>query len=271
MKSKVLLSILMLGGSAEVCLAQAQSVAPPTPAEAPAVVTAMPAEPAAEPVPQPSQVAPVAEPAVDPNAPLIAYSGSMTTIMAAATPGKAVFAMVGAAAMIAEGSRIIAENNVIDPSQAMARDLATDLARLKSARLADGPVEVKRNGITIPKPPALAAAAPQAAYVVDVESGWSTSYFPVEWTRFHVLFTSNMRLADVATKTAAVKHFCTWDSDKDGGLKTSQADLFGDGAKGLKAALAQGATFCTGQFKAKIAETFGAAPAEPKPAVAAAS
>ena len=116
-----------------------------------------------------------------------------------------------------------------------------------------------------PKPEVLAAAAPEAAYVVDVDSGWTTIYFPVEWTRFHVLFTSNMRLAEVSTKTTAVKHFCRWDSDKDGGLKTSQGDLLDDSAKGLKAALVQAAAFCGAQFKAKVAEKLGgAAPAEPK-------
>ncbi|WP_430420701.1 hypothetical protein [Phenylobacterium sp.] len=251
MKLEMLLSILLLGGCSGTCLAQevvatippsAATDGPPTPATEEA--SAKPAEPTA--------------PTVAPDAPLVAYSGSMTTIMTAMSPGKAAFAIVGAAAMIAEGKQIIADNQIIDPSQGIAREVATDFAQARSARVADAPLGVERKGATVPKPAALAAAATGAAYVVDVDSGWILSYFPVDWAKYKVIFISNMRLVDAKSLAVVAKQSCSWDGEKRGDPKFTRDELLNDNAKGLKDALARGASFCAGEFKAKVAATVGA-------------
>jgi hypothetical protein len=192
----------------------------------------------------------------------------MTTIMTAMSPAKAAFALVGAAAMLAEGKQIIADNNVVDPSQGVARDVAADLARAKSARVAEAPLSFERKGMTVPKPAALSAAAPGAAYVVDVDSGWILAYFPVDWAKYKVIFNSNMRLVDTKSQTVVAKHFCNWDGEKRGDPKFAREDLLGESAKGLKDALARGAAYCAGEFKAKVAATLGPAPVETSKAAA---
>jgi hypothetical protein len=261
MKSELLLSLLFVGGSAGMCLAQ--EVAPPGAAAPPATAAASADAAAAGAAPTP-QIPPAAaaEAAVDPTAPLVTYSGSMTTIMTAMSPAKAAFALVGAAAMLAEGKQIIADNNVVDPSRSIAHEVAADFARMKSARVAEAPLSFERKGMTLPKPAMLASAAPDAAYVVDVDSGWILAYFPVDWAKYKVIFNSNMRLVDTKSQTVVAKHFCNWDGEKRGDQKFTRDELLGESAKGLKEALARGAEYCAGEFKTKVAATLGPDAAE---------
>lgn len=191
-------------------------------------------------------------PVTDPAAPLIAYSGSQATMMNMMTPEKAAFGLLGAAAMIAEGKDVIRANDIVDPSPEIARAVATDLASRKQARVAAAPLAFERKGL--PKPAVLVTAASDAAYVVDVDSALTMTYYPVDWLKFRVYFFSNLRLVDTKSKQVVVKHTCKWDGDKAGDPKFTRDELLDDFAKGLKAAQGRGADACKAEFKAKIAE-----------------
>src|SRR4051812_2194318 len=47
----------------------------------------------------------------------------------AMTPGKATFALIGAAAMISAGNKIVAENNIADPADVLEHELVPAIAR----------------------------------------------------------------------------------------------------------------------------------------------
>lgn len=179
-----------------------------------------------------------------------------------ATPEKAAFGLLGAAAMIAEGKDIVKANDIPDLSPDIARDVAADLANRKQARVAASALAFERKGL--PKPAVLAGAATDAAYVVDVDSVVSMTYYPVDWLKFRVYYFSNMRLVDTKSKQVVAKHFCKWDGDKTGDPKFTRGELLDDMAKGLKAAQSRGADACKVQFKAKIGEKlFGDKPVVP--------
>lgn len=173
---------------------------------------------------------------------VIGYSGSKSNAIIALSPGKAAFGALGGLAMAADGMALVKDHDIRDPAEGMAHDLAADLAKARSAKLASGP---------IPAGDLKAAEAAQVTtpYVVVVETlGWGFSYFPLDWTHYKVLYNSRLRLVSSASKgNAAVKN-CTWDSDKAGRPKLTREQMLGSGATGLKAEIARGAAVCKQTF-----------------------
>src|ERR687896_471420 len=58
------------------------------------------------------------------------------------TPGKAAFGLIGAAAMIEAGNRIVRANNVEDPARVMARTLVAELGERHGVTLAPETVRI---------------------------------------------------------------------------------------------------------------------------------
>jgi len=177
---------------------------------------------------------------------VVAYTTRAPAGFVAATAGKAGFAMLGAAAMIADGERITAVNGISDPAGAMSKALAEHFAETHSAAVREAPLAVKGG-----KPVQIATAAGEARYVVDVQTlGWGFSYFPMDWSHFAVGYRAKLRVVDVQTKKSLAEDICAWDSGKNNA--PTQAELLSDGARGLKERIATASDTCLQQFRAKI-------------------
>jgi len=191
------------------------------------------------------QSEPAVEPAPAPQ-PVVAYTTRAPAGFVASTAGKASFAMLGAAAMIADGQRITKENGIEDPAGALSKTLAERFAAARSAAVAEAPVAVKGG-----KPAQIAAAAGEARYVVDVQTlGWGFSYFPVDWSHFAVGYRARLSVVDTQTRKTVADDTCIWDSGKTN--PPTHEQLLSDGARGLKERIAAASDACLQQFEGKI-------------------
>lgn len=158
---------------------------------------------------------------------------------AAFTAGKAAFALLGAAAMIAEGNSIVKENAIPDPAIAIGEQLAT---RLAAAR---GVVAVPSRAVAASDDvAALTVAYPGADYVLDVKTfNWSFVYYPSNWARYRVIYSARLRLIDSASKKVVAETLCSTTQGDDAN-PPSKDDLLNNQAALLKQYLAKGATTC---------------------------
>lgn len=121
------------------------------------------------------------------------------------TAGKAAFALLGAAAMVAEGNEIVKTNNIEDPALAISRGLVDRLAISRSGRslqLAKGPASSDEVA-------ALVAAHPGADYLVDVKTfNWMFNYYPNDWSHYRVSYSARARLIDTSTRQVVAETVC---------------------------------------------------------------
>jgi hypothetical protein len=124
---------------------------------------------------------------------------------AAFTAGKAAFALVGAAAMIAEGNDIVKTNNIEDPALAISRGLVDRLAASRSAKALEL-AKVKSNSDDVQS---LVAAHPGADYLVDVKTfNWMFNYYPTDWAHYRVTYSARARLIDTSTRQVVAETMC---------------------------------------------------------------
>ncbi|MBS1198793.1 MAG: hypothetical protein H6R18_2578, partial [Proteobacteria bacterium] len=123
---------------------------------------------------------------------------------AAMTPAKAAFGLFGAAAMISEGNKIIKENNVSNPADAIALNLTKFLEEKYGARLVMPSVPVSTDDLV----QIASTANGKAKLVIDVQSGWSLAYFPTDWSHYRVMHTAKVRLIDTESKILVAEGFC---------------------------------------------------------------
>jgi hypothetical protein len=113
--------------------------------------------------------------------------GRVTTIatrerpdFGAMTPGRAAIGgLIGGAMMIELGNRVVRENNIEDPSPAIARALAAELQQRHALGIAPDTVRVDTDEV-----PPLAKIFPQVDLLLDVRTiNWSYMYFATAWNR----------------------------------------------------------------------------------------
>lgn len=167
---------------------------------------------------------------------------------AAMTAGKAMFGMVGAMAMISAGNTIIEENDVEDPADYIAMELATNLSASLGTQTVD-------NGGTLAdtvKPAALAKLYPNADLLLDVQTiNWSFVYFPADWNSYRVIYSAKLRLIDTRTGKLRAEGFCSRVPENSDDAP-SREELLADRAARLKGELRVAADHCIGEFKAKV-------------------
>lgn len=110
----------------------------------------------------------------------------------AMTAGKAGFGLFGVGAMVSAGNKLVDENHVEDPAVLIRSQLASSLASAYGAQMQ--PVDTTPTA-SKKKPKEIAAAHPQADYVLDVESaGWMYSYRPTQWDIYWVSYSVQVKL-----------------------------------------------------------------------------
>ncbi len=160
-------------------------------------------------------------------------------------PTKAVFGVIGAAAMLSEGNKTVAANKIADPADAIADALLQAMQAGQGMQIVTPPISVDSED-----PARIAELAKgKARYVLDVRTlVWQMMYFPTDWTHYQVLYTAKARLIDVETRNVVAEAFCKRQPESNAGAPTFD-DMLALNAAKLKAQNAANAKAC--------AETFG--------------
>ncbi len=153
---------------------------------------------------------------------------------------------------ISDGKKIVADNDLPDPAQPMARGLAYDLADLRGAEVDDRPLDLQRM-----KTREIAVAGGQARYVVGtITASRSFIWQSLAWNRYRVHYSAVLNVIDTQTREIALAEGCNWNSDKHGaptpdGAPT-RASLLDDRAARLKAIFDEAGQACYAQFSAPL-------------------
>jgi hypothetical protein len=171
----------------------------------------------------------------------------------AMTAGKAAFALIGAAAMIEAGNKIVKENDIEDPAPHLAADLADAAVGKYSVVRYTGPaIAVSSDDIQ-----KLARAASGADLLLDVQSlGSSFRYLPVDWSHYIVDSRYIVRLIDVKSAKVVGAGTCSGTSKDETPLPTKD-ELLDNRAQRLKSILAAQRDHCLTQFKATVLNISG--------------
>jgi hypothetical protein len=109
----------------------------------------------------------------------------------AMTAGKAGFALLGAGLMIAEGNKIIRENEVPDPAGLLEAQLAPAFATHYGMQIKPATTAM----IDVEKPKQIAATQTDTDYILDIRSGgWMSSYYPADWAKYWILYSVQVQL-----------------------------------------------------------------------------
>jgi hypothetical protein len=156
------------------------------------------------------------------------------------TPAKATFGLIGAALMISEGNKTVANNHIADPADAIAEALLSAMQSAQGMQIAASPVRIDNED-----PARIAALAKgKARYVLDVRTlMWQMGYFPTDWTHYRVIYTAKARLIDVDAGSVVAEAFCKQIPESNTGAPTFD-DLLALNAARLKAANAAYAQAC---------------------------
>lgn len=123
----------------------------------------------------------------------------------ATTAGKAMFAMLGAAAMIKEGNDFVEKYQIPDPTLLIRDQLANTLRDQLGANVlpADTTVAASDN------PSALAKAHPDSNYILSVRHrGSNYSYYPGKWDGYWVGNNVNVQLIETKSGRVLTKGYC---------------------------------------------------------------
>jgi hypothetical protein len=166
----------------------------------------------------------------------------------AMTPGKAAFAMIGAALMIEAGKAIVQENDIPDAAPIV------DHALLIAAQEHYGAVPATTVPVQIDTTDVikLADAAKGADILFDVQGvGSQFRYKPLNFSWYIVDSKYKFRIIDVHARKLIAEGFC-FQSTKDDPTPLSHDELLADKAARLKAILNAQRDQCTNQFANQV-------------------
>lgn len=172
----------------------------------------------------------------------IVLSQYATPDFSAMTPGKAVFGMFGAAAMISAGNELVRSNHIEDPALQIGHHIADDLVTRHAFTIIPN-----NNAIAInDKPATLVKTYPGADLILDVKTiNWMYSYYPTNWGKYHVFYTTRARLLDGKTGNLIAQQMCKGDPT-DPKNPPSADELRADHAALLKQLLRKVGDDCSG-------------------------
>lgn len=165
----------------------------------------------------------------------------------ALTAGKAMFGVLGAAAMISAGNEIVSSNGIEDPAVFIGQELGRTLGERLSL-----PVQAADGVLAATKPAEMARQYPEGGLLLDVQTvNWSFGYFPSDWNNYRVMYSVKMRLVDAASGKAVAEGFCARVPEDKTGAPTHD-QLLADNAAELKARLQHAAGECAEELKVQV-------------------
>ncbi|GAB2583685.1 hypothetical protein GCM10027066_26290 [Dyella jejuensis] len=166
----------------------------------------------------------------------------------AGTAGKAMFAMVGAIAMIHAGNEMVRQDQIADPAIRVGQRLSSDLVRTQGVILLPSSGSVA----TSDDPARLIKTYPGADLLLDVKSyAWSYVYYPGKWGSYRVNYDANVRLLDGKTGEVIAQQTCKIDPTDPShppsleALRANQSTL-------LKQLLGKAADMCVGTVEQQV-------------------
>lgn len=177
----------------------------------------------------------------------ITISARKTPSFAAMTAVNVQFGILGAAAQISSGNKIIKENTVEDPAIYIADELTKTLAnQLEITNLKNGKQITDTTNVK-----ALAEQYKDADLLVDVQTvNWHSIYYLSDWNNYRIFYSAKLRLIDTKKKTLIAESFCSKMQD-DKANAPSYDQMIENKAAVLKAALKSHADACITEFKTK--------------------
>lgn len=162
---------------------------------------------------------------------------------AAMTAGKAMFAMIGAAAMISAGNTVVNENNIPDPAVKITELLTQNLQKAKGMKIQKitnaSTAPAKEDGIEY-----LINHYNGTDYILDVKTfNWNYAYYPTDWTHYRVNYSARLRLIDTGSKQVVAETLCQGSQGDDNNPPT-EAALLNNNAELLKKYLDKAAVAC---------------------------
>jgi hypothetical protein len=165
----------------------------------------------------------------------------------AMTAGKAMFGAIGAAAMISAGNKIVNDNQIEDPANYIAEQLANHIASSYQAKITTEAPLVKGS-----KPGDILKAKVNAPYLLDVQTiNWSFAYFPSDWNNYRVIYSTKLRLINTKTKKIIAEGFCAR-VPEDSKTAPTYDQLLENKASRLKQELKISADHCVDELKKKV-------------------
>lgn len=171
----------------------------------------------------------------------------------AGTAGKAMFAMVGAIAMIHAGNELVRQDQIQDPAIRIGQRLSTDLAKTQ------GVIVLPPNGLVASSddPAALIKTYAGADLLLDVKTyAWSYVYYPTKWGSYRVNVDANVRLLDGKSGDVIAQQTCKIDPTDPNNppsldaLRANQSAL-------LKQLLSKAADTCVGNVEQQVLRGVG--------------
>lgn len=148
----------------------------------------------------------------------------------AMTAGKATFALLGGAAMVMAGNKIVEEHQIADPADIFEAELAPALAKKYGMTLKSG------SGLLVngSKPKEIIAVQPDSDYILDVQSnGWLFAYYPTDWNTYWIGYNVRASLFDSKSGKELSKMNCYSDTNKHP-RSPSKDDMLANNAQLLK-------------------------------------
>jgi hypothetical protein len=165
----------------------------------------------------------------------------------AMTAGKAMFGLLGAAAMISAGNKIIVDNNIEDPAPFVADQLRQAMENKYGLVTAPGTMPLADSTDTRK----LASLYSAGDFVLDVQTvNWSFLYRP-NLTHYRVLYSVKVRLIATHDSKLLAEAFCYRKDDDDNNPPTHD-ELLADQAALLKSKLHDHAAECAGELTNKL-------------------
>jgi hypothetical protein len=155
------------------------------------------------------------------------------------------FALLGAAAQISSGNKIINENQVEDP----AIYIANELAKTLESQLGITQITTSASKTTTNNVKTLAEQYKSADILLDVQTThWQSIYYISDWNNYKVLYAAKLRLIDTKNQKVLAESSCSKNQD-DKENSPSYDQLIANNATVLKAALKSHADACISEFK----------------------
>lgn len=122
------------------------------------------------------------------------------------TAGKAAFGMLGAAAMISAGNKIVKDNEIPDPAIAITSGLKNRLMKTRQINAVESEQKFAKND----KVKELINTYSGADYLLDVKTlSWMFSYYPTDWSHYRVTYSARFRLIDTNMQKIIAESMCT--------------------------------------------------------------
>lgn len=168
---------------------------------------------------------------------------------AAQSPGKAMWGMFGAAAMIHAGNELVQKDDIADPSVAVAETLAQDLAAKNGDTLLPNQNAIAPNDDVS----TLLKTYPGADLIIDVKTiNWMYSYYPTKWNTYWVFYSARLRVLDGKTGNLVAQALCKAKQPQDPEAAPTGDQLLANNGQVLKDLLQKEGESCVGIYEQQI-------------------